>query len=367
MSFKVTSEQEDIKTSLKRFFENSAPTSYLRSRFDLHQSDPSIWSELQELGLSCYFAEPDVDYPPTFKDLAIIASEEGKALFSENLSEHLLVGPFLLANQIETSDKTHLTENLSNDFWDALSSGLNRFALAHPKLTTIALKETKQNVQVTGEIKFISNADALDYLIFSYSDSLYLVPIRNDDKSLLKGVSLTPENTIDLTLVKFTIHLKNVPVLQFSTGNVQTVLKLDALLKSFQIGAMASRVIEMTSQYLKERKQFGVPIGSFQALQHKMAEMYVNSEALRNLLLFAAWSFDASPEQFEFAATSAINFSHQVGNQIIENSIQLHGGIGFTWEFDLHLYLRRCQSITALYALTDQELHEYVQITKEAL
>jgi alkylation response protein AidB-like acyl-CoA dehydrogenase len=100
--------------------------------------------------------------------------------------------------------------------------------------------------------------------------------------------------------------------------------------------------------HVADRKQFGVAIGSFQAVQHALADMHVWVEAMDSLALFAAWALDNSPEQREFAAAAATRIALQKGMFFLERAIQVHGGIGFTWEYDIHLYLRRLMLFRAL-------------------
>lgn len=110
---------------------------------------------------------------------------------------------------------------------------------------------------------------------------------------------------------------------------------------------IAEVVIEKTQDYLKTRKQFSVPVGGFQAVQHKLADVFLESESLKAGLEFSRWSIAHSPEQAELSVLSLLRHVRNVLSQIVEVCIQLHGGIGFTWESELHLYLRRAQSLSA--------------------
>jgi alkylation response protein AidB-like acyl-CoA dehydrogenase len=111
----------------------------------------------------------------------------------------------------------------------------------------------------------------------------------------------------------------------------------------------------MTAEYLKTRKQFGVAIGSFQAVQQKIADAYLSSEAASALAAFAAWAVDSSRNQVQFSARAALHFALENLPQVVESAVQLHGGIGFTWEYDLHLFLRRVKMFEALYRFTSDE------------
>ena len=104
----------------------------------------------------------------------------------------------------------------------------------------------------------------------------------------------------------------------------------------------------MTAEYVKTRKQFGKPVASFQAVQHKLSDMLMWSEQISSLGRFAAWAADTDRSQFLRSATAAHGYSAEFAPKLVETAIQLHGGIGFTWEYSLHLYLRRAKNLASL-------------------
>jgi alkylation response protein AidB-like acyl-CoA dehydrogenase len=105
----------------------------------------------------------------------------------------------------------------------------------------------------------------------------------------------------------------------------------------------ADRVLEMAVEYAKERKQFGQPIGSFQAVKHRCADMLVDVEGMRSVVYYAAWCIGAGHPDASIAASSAKVWCSDAGKRVMASGLQVHGGIGFTWEHDLHLYLKRSQ------------------------
>lgn len=124
------------------------------------------------------------------------------------------------------------------------------------------------------------------------------------------------------------------------------------LLEAAELSGIAGRVVELTSEYVKTRTQFQRPIGSFQAIQHKLADMLVAAEQAASLVRFAGWCAENDRKQFSSAALAAKAFASEQTPRIVEQAIQAHGGIGFTFEFPLHLYLRRalvlsCTPLTA--------------------
>jgi alkylation response protein AidB-like acyl-CoA dehydrogenase len=104
----------------------------------------------------------------------------------------------------------------------------------------------------------------------------------------------------------------------------------------------------MTLEYVKDRKQFGVPVGSFQAVAHRCAQMLLHTESARSTAYFAAWAADADPERLAEAAALAGAAAADGGREVTASAIQAHGGIGFTWEADVHWLYKRAQLDTEL-------------------
>jgi len=105
----------------------------------------------------------------------------------------------------------------------------------------------------------------------------------------------------------------------------------------------AARGLDMAAEYAKERVQFGKPIGSFQAVKHRCADMVVDVEGMRSAVYWAAWCIGAAHHDASVAASTAKVWCSDAGRRVMASGLQVHGGIGFTWEHDLHLFLKRAQ------------------------
>jgi alkylation response protein AidB-like acyl-CoA dehydrogenase len=105
----------------------------------------------------------------------------------------------------------------------------------------------------------------------------------------------------------------------------------------------SSRVLEMSVAYAKDRQQFGRPIGSFQAVKHRLADALVDVEAMRSSVYYAAWSVAAGDASASLAASAAKAWCSDASGRVMASGLQVHGGIGFTWEHDLHLFVKRAQ------------------------
>jgi alkylation response protein AidB-like acyl-CoA dehydrogenase len=115
-----------------------------------------------------------------------------------------------------------------------------------------------------------------------------------------------------------------------------------------ELVGVCDRSVEMTVAYVKDRRQFGVPVGSYQAVSHRCAQMLLDTEKARSTTAFAAWAADADPERLGEAAAMAKAAASDAGREVTASAIQMHGGIGFTWEADVHWLYKRAQIDAAL-------------------
>ncbi len=121
-----------------------------------------------------------------------------------------------------------------------------------------------------------------------------------------------------------------------------------AVAVSAELVGLSQRALDLTLAYVKERQQFGVPVGAFQAVAHRCAQMLLETESARSATYFAAWAADADPERLPEAAATAKAAASQAGREVTASAIQAHGGIGFTWEADVHWLYKRAQLDAAL-------------------
>lgn len=151
--------------------------------------------------------------------------------------------------------------------------------------------------------------------------------------------------TQDLTYPLFELSLNNIKV----DGEFVRIIELDLndfyrvadLLIAAELLGISQESLEMTLNYSKERKQFGVEIGNFQALKHMLADMHLLCESSKVAIEFGAWTIENEGEDNEIISSISKAYSSDAAIRIVENSIQIHGAVGFTWEHDLHFYLKR--------------------------
>ncbi len=152
------------------------------------------------------------------------------------------------------------------------------------------------------------------------------------------------EPSMDLTRSALVAGARRYAVARIGDGTDAGRLgALGALASSAELLGGASRVLEMATQYAKDRIQFGVPIGSFQAVKHLCADMFVDVEGMRSAAWYTAWALSAADPGGPMAAATAKIWCADASKRVMASGLQVHGGIGFTWEHDLHLYIKRAQ------------------------
>jgi alkylation response protein AidB-like acyl-CoA dehydrogenase len=204
-------------------------------------------------------------------------------------------------------------------------------------------------VVLDGEKVLVLDAAAADFLIVATADGRrHLV---DADQA---GVSIERESSIDPTRRLYSVRFASVEVpaertLEGVQEDYLPVLHRGCVATSAELTGIAQRTMEMAVAYAKERQQFGRPIGSYQAVSHRCAQMLLETEGARSATYYAAWAADASPEDLPLAASMAKAYASDAGWRVANESLQVHGGIGFTWEHDLHLWLKRAKVDSALF------------------
>jgi alkylation response protein AidB-like acyl-CoA dehydrogenase len=203
---------------------------------------------------------------------------------------------------------------------------------------------------------------------------IVLVPARTGDalavyvvETSAPGLTITPLQGLDpgTRLAQVTLDGAAVAAEARLSGDA-----LPFLLLRGGVGAAAEmlgasrRCLDMAVEYAKVREQFGQPIGSFQAIRHKCAEMLLEVENSHSATYYAAWALDHDADDAEIAASVAKSYVNDASRKVCGEAIQVHGGIGFTWEYDLHLYFKRAKALEPLYG--DAEHHRELIVRRVA-
>jgi alkylation response protein AidB-like acyl-CoA dehydrogenase len=269
------------------------------------------------------------------------ASAREAAAVLEELGRYVAPVPFLTSSVIATTALLPSSSPLLSE----LAAGERTAALVVPWSATSEGFPAVEGPRATGSpVAVTSVAGALE------ADVL-LVPVRSGAAIALHAVpaaeaTLTPVTSLDMTRQLADVHLDSVGevLLADAEDAIRQALTVgSALLASEQVG-LARWCLEETVSYLKVRKQFGRVVGGFQALKHRLADVYVQVESARAAARYAAATFAEDDPDREVAALTAQSYCAEVAVRAAEECLQLHGGIGMTWEHPAHLYLKRAKA-----------------------
>jgi alkylation response protein AidB-like acyl-CoA dehydrogenase len=195
----------------------------------------------------------------------------------------------------------------------------------------------------------------------------YFVPFAADADALLvatpQGIALaqapfatTPLPTLDPAQRFSRVEFDHAAAIVAKPDALARLDSLTATAAAAMLLGVMSRAFEITLDYVKTRQAFGRPIGSFQALQHRLAEMLLRVESSRSAVYRAAWSIDSAEADAALAAASAKAYAGEASRLVCGESIQMHGGIGFTWELDVHFFFKRAKTLESHYGSTEAQL-----------
>jgi len=350
MYFDLTDEQQAIKSTAREFLAARYKSERIRELAESeHGFEQSDWEEMAELGW------PGLALPEEWGgqglgivDLAVLFEEMGYALAPSPLLSTTVAGLVLAING---------TEEQRERWLGLLASGRARGTVALFDAGTPATiggfemeaRADGEGVVLDGEKVLVMDAATADFFLVATSDGRRHLVERGAD-----GVTVSAEKSIDLTRRLYSVRFDGVRVGAEATLDGGQEAYLPVLWRACVASAaestgLAQRTMEMAVEYAKDRQQFGRPIGAYQAVSHRCAQMLLETENARSAVYGAAWAADAEPESLPLAASMAKAYASDAGWRVPDASIQVHGGIGFTWEHDLHFFLKRGKANAATF------------------
>ena len=350
MDFTLSDEQQELARTIASFMEKRSPEREVRRLMAQGAAaDPVVWTELAgQLGMAgLVIGEQYGGGGFGYRDLALVLEQSGAAL---------LVAPLLSTVTAAAALALAEDDELKAAQLPALASGTKIATLAlaeasatwDTSATNTIVDRSSAKATITGTKMYVLDGQFADLLVVSaHSDGevgLYLVDARGP------GVSCSPLDTLDPTRAQARIEFDGAPARTVCTGEaVDRVLAIaGVLLAAEQVGG-AQRCLDMAVEYAKVRVQFGRPIGSFQAIKHKCADMLIDVESARSAVYFAAAVIDDESQSPLVAAAVAQAHCSAAYTRAAAENIQIHGGIGFTWEHPAHLYFKRAKTSELLY------------------
>ncbi len=369
MNFDLSDEQRLLVDTVASFAKKQSPVTRLRSlRADPIGWTREVWKQMGDLGLlGVSLPESAGGAGGTFADAALILEQLGATLVPEPLLPSLVAAAPILRLGTEEQKARWLAPFAAGDASLALA-----FAEAQSR-GDVADVETRAerhgaSYRLTGEKRFVLNGHAADFLVVSARTSgaprdqqtgISLFVLDKDTP----GLSIQPVKTMDGHHAGM-VSLRAAEVPEASLLGPEGGARA-ALEEAMDVGAacacaegagIAKAVLQMTTEYLRTREQFGVKIGNFQALQHRAVDMFVETELMKSMAILAAIRVTDPDEEERRRAISAAKVQLSVGGRLVtQQAIQLHGGIGVTDEHDVGLYFKRMHVLNVLFG--DEEHH----------
>jgi len=308
MRFEFTEDQHEIKRTARDLLASRSNLEKVREAAEAGEYDSAVTAELAELGWPGVAVDEEFGGGGLgYVELVGLLEEAGYALLN---------GPFLGTALCAAAISEAGNDSQKEEWLGRLASG-----------------EATGAFGLTGQI--VPEGASADVVV--------VVDPEAGEARLIPGPEALPAvSTIDPTR-RYGRAGGETKAGEAMPGDPTRAIDLGAVLVSAELVGISARALEMTVEYVKDRKQFGRPVGSFQAVQHRCAQMLLSTEAARAATYFAAWAADADPDRLPEAASLAKSAASRAGIEVTQSAIQAHGGIGFTWEADVHWFYKRAQ------------------------
>jgi alkylation response protein AidB-like acyl-CoA dehydrogenase len=321
--------------------------------------DPALWQAVAaDLGCAGLLIPEDADGAgASFREAAVVAEELGRAVAPVPYLSSAVVATTAL---LSAGDDALLGELARGDVTAALAVGFETPpGSAFPTTARVSGPQGRDAPaglsRLRGRVTGVADARAADLLIVpadGVPSGLYVVGAHT------AGVRRTPVVSLDMTRPLCDLEFEDAPARPVASGDAaarafQAALTAGAgMLASEQLG-IAEKCLEMTVAYVKERRQFGRPVGSFQALKHRLADLWVGVTQARAAARYAAACLATADADTPVAVAMAKSYCGDVAVRAAEEAVQMHGGIGFTWEHPAHLFLKRAKSTAIGFGTSD--------------
>ena len=356
MSLAVTTEQDQLRATVRRFLGEDAPLTRVREiAATPHAADLDLWRRLAtELGIQG-LAVPTAygGAGAGYQELGHVFEETGRALLPAPLLATLgLALPVLLACEDEDVRARYLpgiADGTAVATLAGLASGAGWDSWGHGMEACREAGGWRVSGTATAVLDLMS-ATLLLLVVGTGADRRVLAVDPLD-----ASVRRTPQPTLDQTRALGTVELRATPAVPVGGDGSASLSRAldhaDVLLAAEMTGG-AQACLDMSVAYAKVREQFGRPIGSFQAVKHTCAENLVEVEGARAAAYYAAWAADDNPAELPVVAPLAKSTAGETYFRAAADNVQIHGGIGFTWEHDAHLYFKRAKTTQLLFGDT---------------
>ena len=348
MNFEFSEEQKLLREQAQRFLREQCPLDTVRKvqDDDAVSYDQAVWQNMVELGWTAVSIPEQYDgLGMGYLELCVIAEELGRSLAPTPFASSVYLATEALLQFGSESQKQHYLPRLaSGEIIGTLAIAEGRHAATATNLTT-----GFDNGALTGEKLPVPDGDVADFAIVVARDDnnvmLTLVDLKGD------GVECKKVGSLDPTRSQAVVTFNGASAQQLGDSPagwdaLQVLLDRAAILFAFEQSGGAEAALEMGREYALGRYAFGRSIASFQAIKHKLADMYIAATMARSNCYYGAWALSTNADELPLAAATARVSATNAFNECAAENIQAHGGMGFTWEFDCHMYYRRAKAMS---------------------
>jgi alkylation response protein AidB-like acyl-CoA dehydrogenase len=355
VNFAFSDEQDQLRDAVRKFLESKSPESEVRRLMETTEGyDPAVWSQMaNELGLQG-LAIPE-EYGGqgfTWVELGIVLEEMGRALLCAPYFSTVVLAADAILNAGTDDQKKSLLPGIAsgetiatlaftepNGRWDA--DGI-----------TMEATQSGDGYTLNGTKMFVLDGHTADLIVVvarakgtSGEDGISFYTVAGDAKGLTRTALATMDQTRKQAKLEFDgVEAQLLGALGSGWTALSKTLDQAAVGLSNEMVGGAQFVLEESVQYAKDRVQFGRPIGSFQAIKHKCADMLLEVESAKSAAYYAAWAAAEDNDELPVVASLAKAYCSDAYFHAAAENIQIHGGIGFTWEHNAHLYFKRAKS-----------------------
>ena len=337
MQFGLSESQEFLKNSARQFFAGECPSAEVRRLMETETAfDAALWSKLADQGYT------GIIFPETYGgvglgkvELMLLMEEAGRALLPGPFFSTVVLAGSVLDAVCAPAHKKKYLEPICRGEVRATVAILESSASWNPR----DIQMSAASGRITGEKLFVPDAAVADFIVVAARNGVFLV----DSKA--PGLKISPMAYMDLTRKLYVVEFDNTPAEEIgAAANLPRAFNIATVALAAELVGGMQHALEVTVEYAKTRKQFGKPIGMFQAVQHQCADMYLETESSRSAVYYAGWALEENSPDSAVAVSIAKMYASDAARTVGNRSIQIQGGMGFTWENDVHLYYRRAKA-----------------------
>jgi alkylation response protein AidB-like acyl-CoA dehydrogenase len=351
MDFGFSEDQELLRKSAADFLAKECPMTYVRQMMEDERGySDELWNKMAELGwMGLIYPEEFGGAGLNMVDLVVILEEMGRAVLPGPFFSTVCMGGLAILEAGNSEQKQKFLPSIASGKTKATLAVLEENARWDEKGVKLSARKSKKGYTLNGIKLFVPDAHVADIIVCAghTSDGISLFLLDRQQAGVSTTLLKTMDQTRKLCEVRFAKVQVGPDAVLGTPGEgwkaLSRVLDRSKVALCAEMCGGAQKVLDMSVEYAKMREQFGRPIGSFQAIQHKCANMLVQVESAKSATYYAAWAVANDVPEAPLAAAMAKAYCSDAYRQVSAEGIQVHGGIGFTWEHDMHIYFKRAK------------------------